>query len=230
MPSSSSVNGKKRKAKAPTGPLVIPSKPNPDWRETARRRRAGVARFIPDSAKASTGADGSVGGLGTCDTINSGPQLSGIQFGNKEAKVNTSTTSTDEETNMTIEEHVNAIVEETEDQKGLRALLAGDMDSAPQIDSISVPPSETDALQQDVADLPDVANIDDYARVPITAFGAAMLRGMGWVDGGAVTSSERAKNWWSLTYRNHALHSWVLEQRNRRHWMTAVRRRNGEGT
>ncbi|KAG2339166.1 hypothetical protein BDR05DRAFT_968262 [Suillus weaverae] len=188
------VNGKKPKTKAPTGPLVIPSKPNPDWREAARRRRAGVARFIPDSAKASTGADGSVGGLGTRDTINSGPQLSGIQFGNKEVKVDTITTrSTDEETNMTIEEHVNAIVEETEDQKALRALLTGDMDSAPQIDSIPVPPSETDALQQDVADLPDVATIDDYARVPITAFGAAMLRGMGWVDGGAVTSSERAK-------------------------------------
>ncbi|KAG1776036.1 DExH-box splicing factor binding site-domain-containing protein [Suillus placidus] len=94
---------------------------------------------------------------------------------------------------MTIEEHINAIIEETEDQKALRALLAGDVDLAPQIDSIPVPPSETDALQQDVADLPDVATIDDYARVPITAFGAAMLRGMGWVDGGAVTSSERAK-------------------------------------
>ncbi|KAG1776089.1 hypothetical protein EV702DRAFT_923921, partial [Suillus placidus] len=128
----------------------------------ARRRRAGVARFIPDSAKASTSADGSAGGLATRDTINSGPQLSGIQFGNKEVKVDTSTTrSTDEETVMTIEEHVNAIVKETEDQKALRALLAGDMDSAPQIDSIPVPPSETDALQQDVADLPDVATIDD---------------------------------------------------------------------
>ncbi|KAG1776064.1 DExH-box splicing factor binding site-domain-containing protein [Suillus placidus] len=156
------VNGKKPKTKAPTGPLVIPSKPNPDWREAARRRRAGVARFIPDSAKASTGADGSVGGLGTRDTINSSPQLSGIQFGNKEAKVR----------------HKHD--EETEDQKALRAVLAVDMDSAPEIDSIPVPPSETDALQQDVADLPDVATIDDYARVPITAFGAAMLRGMGW--------------------------------------------------
>jgi len=51
----------------------------------------------------------------------------------------------DEERNMMVEEH--ALVKETEDQKALRALLAGDMDSAPQIDSIPVPPSETDALQ-----------------------------------------------------------------------------------
>jgi hypothetical protein len=188
------VNGKKPKTKALTGPLVIPSKPNPDWQEAARKRRAGAARFIPDSAKASTGEDGSVGGLGTRDTINSGPQLSGIQFGSKKVKVDTSTASIGEETNMTVEVRTKIdIAEETEDQKALRVLLAGDMDSTPQIDSIPIPPSETDALQQDVADLPDVATIDDYARVPITAFGAAMLRGMGWVDGGAVTSSERAK-------------------------------------
>ncbi|KAG1740238.1 DExH-box splicing factor binding site-domain-containing protein [Suillus paluster] len=189
------VNEKKPKPKAPTGPLIIPSKSNPDWREAARKRRAGATRFIPESAKASTGADGSVGGLGTRDTINSGPELSGIQLANKKVRVGTSTTSTDEETTMTVDaEDVQIeIVEETEDQKALRALLAGDMDSAPQIDTIPVPPSETDALQQDVAALPDVATAEDYARVPITAFGAAMLRGMGWVDGGVVTSSERAK-------------------------------------
>ncbi|KAG1860064.1 hypothetical protein F4604DRAFT_1930376 [Suillus subluteus] len=129
---------KKPKTKTPTGPLVIPSKPNPDWREAAWKRRAGAARFIPDSAKASTGADGSVGGLGTRDTINSAPQPSGIQFGDKKVKIDTSTTSIDEETSMTVEECAKE-------------------------------------------------------RVPITAFGAAILRGMGWVDGGAVTSSERAK-------------------------------------
>ncbi|KAG2336505.1 hypothetical protein BDR05DRAFT_122304 [Suillus weaverae] len=59
------------KTKAPTGPLVIPSKPNPEWREAARRRRAGVARFIPDSAKASTDADGSIGGRHYADDTES---------------------------------------------------------------------------------------------------------------------------------------------------------------
>ncbi|KAG2039393.1 hypothetical protein BDR03DRAFT_998793 [Suillus americanus] len=88
-----------QKAKDPTGLLVIPLKPNPDWRKPTQKRRAGAARFIPDSAKASTSADGSVGWLGTRNTINSGPQLSGIQFSNKEVKVDTSTTSTDEQIN-----------------------------------------------------------------------------------------------------------------------------------
>ncbi|KAG8221266.1 hypothetical protein J3R82DRAFT_1430 [Butyriboletus roseoflavus] len=41
--------------------------------------------FVSDSALAKTGTDGSVGGLGTRDTINSGPQLSGLQI-NKRVK------------------------------------------------------------------------------------------------------------------------------------------------
>ncbi|KAG1854932.1 DExH-box splicing factor binding site-domain-containing protein [Suillus subalutaceus] len=148
--------------------LLISSSRNPDRRE--------AARFIPDSEKENIGAD-----------------LSGIQFGNKKVQFNTSTTSI--ETNITVEEHAKVdMVEETDDQNALRVLLAEDMDSASHVDTILVPPSETDTVQQDVADIPDVATIDDYARVPITAFGAAMLRGMGWVDGGAVTSSERAKD------------------------------------
>ncbi|KAG6370795.1 DExH-box splicing factor binding site-domain-containing protein [Boletus reticuloceps] len=141
---------KKTKAPAQEGPLVIPTRPNPDWREAAKRRRAGCSRvqphtsratpaFIPDSALPATGADGSVGGLGT---------------------------------------------------------RAGEDETAPVIDSIPVPPlSEADALKQDVQELPDVATTDDYERVPISAFGAAMLRGMGWTEGVvAPKSDKRMKN------------------------------------
>jgi hypothetical protein len=104
---SSSVNGKKSPRLKPLRVhLLFLSRPNPDWQETARKRRTGAARFIPDLARANTGANGSIGALGTRDTINSGPQLSGTQFGNKKVKVDTSTTSTDGETNMTVEEHV----------------------------------------------------------------------------------------------------------------------------
>ncbi|KAG1903952.1 uncharacterized protein F5891DRAFT_61332 [Suillus fuscotomentosus] len=93
---STSVNGRntRTRSKIPTGPFVILLKPNFDWLEATRKCRAWTARFIPDSAKVSTGADGSVGGLGTRDTINSDSQLSGIQFGNKEVKFYASTVAT----------------------------------------------------------------------------------------------------------------------------------------
>ena len=116
-------------------PLVIPMKPNPDWREAARRRRAacacvqphttrGVPSFVPHSALAATGADGDVGGLGTRDTINSGPQLSGLQF-NKKVKVEVKKGGDGTMEEVSVEQSTTEVVEENEDQRALRAILAG---------------------------------------------------------------------------------------------------------
>ncbi|KAG9314803.1 DExH-box splicing factor binding site-domain-containing protein [Chiua virens] len=190
----------KKKLVDSEAPLVIPTKPNPDWREAAKRRRAACSRvqpytsrgtpsFVPDSAVAATGADGSVGGLGTRDTINSGPQLSGLQINNR-VKVEAEEDGTAEmESTTTVEP-----IEETEDQRALRAILAGEDESTSAVDIIPVPPlSESDALKQDVEELPDVATADDYERVPISAFGAAMLRGMGWTDGAIASKGAKRR-------------------------------------
>ncbi|KAF8132429.1 DExH-box splicing factor binding site-domain-containing protein [Boletus edulis] len=174
-------------------PLVIPTRPNPDWREAAKRRRAGCSRvqphtsratpaFIPDSALAATGADGSVGGLGTRDTINSGPHLSGLQI-KKRVKLEIEgdgAATMEDESAVSVDRSTAEVVKETEDQRALRAILAGDDEAAPVVDRIP---------------LPDVATTNDYERVPISAFGAAMLRGMGWTEGVvAPQSDKRGKN------------------------------------
>ncbi|KAF8837716.1 hypothetical protein BDN67DRAFT_972567 [Paxillus ammoniavirescens] len=197
-----------KRKKAPEEPLVIPSQPNPDWREAARRRRAAASRsqshtsraapsFVPDSALAATGTDGSVGGLGTKDTINSGPQLSGLQV-KKRIKVEVdqetvSTQGTQSTTAISAEQVKIDTVDETEDQKALRAILAGDGDSSAHTVDIIPVLSEVDALKQDVEELPDVATADDYARIPISAFGVAMLRGMGWTDGAVASKSKKGQ-------------------------------------
>lgn len=187
--SHSSLHKKKKKASDQEAPLVIPSRPNPDWREAARKRRAASARiqshthvpsFIPPSARASTGADGSVGGLGTRDTINSGAQLSGLQIPkrvDKEDEEDDAATAEAAST-VSVEQSTVEVIEETEDQMALRALLAGE-----------------------VSELPDAATVDDYERIPISAFGAAMLRGMGWTEGPvAPKSDKRSKNALSELY------------------------------
>ncbi|KAI6128742.1 DExH-box splicing factor binding site-domain-containing protein [Pisolithus thermaeus] len=200
-----SVQRCKSKAPEPAS-LVIPSLPNPDWRETARKRRTAVQTnvtrsrpiFVPDSARATTGADGSVGGLGTKDTINSGPQLVGLQV-NKKVKVGLSQdvvgqteTMTTTVVESTHEESME--VEETEDQRAIRALLAGEDGSSVDIDAIPTPAlTETDALRQDVDALPECATEEDYARVPVSAFGLAMLRGMGWTEGTVASKSDKGK-------------------------------------
>jgi hypothetical protein len=179
---SNSLNGEKKEKK----PLVIPPLKNKDWRELARKRRNG-SQYVFPSAAVATGKDGSVGGLGTKDSINSGPVLSGLQVKQK------AIISVVEEVNIVEgpQDVKMEVEEETEDQKALRAILAeanGETNDSLVIDIIPTPISEADALKQDVDELPDAASLEDYARVPVSQFGAALLRGMGWKEG---TSASR---------------------------------------
>ena len=172
-----------RKRAVNQAPLVIPAQQNRDWRELARKRR-GAAQYVPPSAKATTGEDGSVGGLGVKDTINSGPVLSGLQVKSKPVE------QEDNKTILCVTEDIKMEDDETEDQRALRAILAetnGIKHEGPIVDIIPTPISEADAYKQDIDELPDVATLDDYARVPVSQFGAALLRGMGWKEGTAAT-------------------------------------------
>ncbi|EMD35565.1 hypothetical protein CERSUDRAFT_75130 [Gelatoporia subvermispora B] len=176
----------------PQGPLVIPALKNRDWREQARKRKA---LYIPPTA-AATGADGSVGGLGTRDTINSGPQLSGLQV-TKRARHEED--GDEQEQAMPMDEPPAADAEpakeETEDEKALRAVLASAADPSSEeavIAAIPIAPvTEDDAYKQDVLELPDPATLDDYERVPVSQFGAALLRGMGWKEGTAASRKNK---------------------------------------
>ncbi|KAE9408630.1 hypothetical protein BT96DRAFT_666271 [Gymnopus androsaceus JB14] len=175
-----------RERKKPQGPLIIPALKNRDWQEAARKRRT-LTQYVPESARAqAVGTDGSVGGLGTRDSINSGPVVSGLQLAKKE-------TSQDdvEMLQATTEQPVmkETQEEESEDKIALRALLAGadGADSGPIVDIIPTPVSEEDAYKQDVEELPEPATLADYERIPVSQFGAAMLRGMGWKEGTAAS-------------------------------------------
>lgn len=167
------------------GPLIIAPLKNRDWRELARKRRSS-SQYVPPSAKAQDGSDGSVGGLGVRDTINSGPVLSGLQIRKKETVVH-------EQDETIIESEIrqeDTIMDETEDQIAIRAILAeadGQHNDGPVVDIIPTPVSEADALKQDMEDLPESSTLDDYARVPVSQFGAALLRGMGWKEGTAAS-------------------------------------------
>jgi hypothetical protein len=171
----------------PQGPLVIPAQKNRDWRELARKRKN---LYVPPSAAATTGADGSVGGLGTRDTINSGPQAAGLQL-HKRVKVEEDEMEVEPAQTEATAEPVKQEEEETEDQKALRALLAGTDDTQrPRVEVIPAV-SEDDAFKQDVVELPESASLEDYERVPVEDFGAALLRGMGWKEGTAASRTRR---------------------------------------
>jgi hypothetical protein len=181
--------------------LVIPSLPDKDWRAAALKKKG----YVPDEGKMTVGADGSQGGLGTRDMINSGPQQSGlIVF--KKRKI-------EDDDDSTLEGLKNEIIEEseqspapgpelTEEQRAVNALIAaakkgdGDANEEMVIDAIPVAPSEdwrvmseTEAYREDVAGRPDSSTAEDYKKVPVSQFGTALLLGMGWKPGQGISKS-----------------------------------------
>ena len=171
-----------REKPKPKGPLVIPALKNRDWRALAKKRKT-AQMYVPESGRAAvTGADGTVGGLGTRGTINSGPQAVGLQVKQKRFASEVGEVEMQE-----VEDEVKPQVEESEDQLALRALLAsaageGDEDFASR--TTIIPATEDEALRQDIEELPESASLNDYTDMPVSEFGAAMLRGMGWTGDG----------------------------------------------
>lgn len=52
-------------------------------------------------------------------------------------------------------------------------------------------PTDPKAFKQEVEKLPEEASLDAYEAMPIEEFGMAMLRGMGWSEGGGVGRSKK---------------------------------------
>lgn len=153
----------------PSGPPVIPALANRDWRAVARLRKQ--IRYIPDGAAAMTGKDGSQGGLGTRDSINSGPQATGLVM-RKEYDADRSREggSVKNESQEALSETVEQL-EISDDERARRALLASVVGESEEegmtIDAIPVssnyyspPVNETDAYKQDVVTRPESVGIN----------------------------------------------------------------------
>lgn len=92
--------------------------------------------------------------------------------------------------------------EESEEQRAMRELLGeaggplkteeAELDAIySSADARNGPLEEADAFKRDLESRPDEASLEDYARVPVGAFGLAMLRGMGWQPGQAASRTGR---------------------------------------
>jgi len=138
--------------------------------------------------------------LGTKDTINSGPLVSGLV---QKVRQTITTTEEDESATTVTEETTTEKMEvvEDEDERARRALLAsvsGEDNEDISIDIIPIasnaykgPMDETEAYKEDLATRPESATLDDYERVPVSQFGAALLRGMGWKPGTAASRTRK---------------------------------------
>lgn len=183
--------------------LVIEKLGNRDWRGEIRRRKAGEGRnLLPAEVQAQRA--GAAAARETRGDVAVGAEEEikwGLSVRRKE-EASTTTTTGDrvevqtndkvvEVSNVGTQEAVAPVAEEkprTDDERALDALLGRDtkpkgpdlvIASGPDT-TYSAPDSDGDAYARALAAAPDVSTLEDYERVPVEDFGAALLRGMGW--------------------------------------------------
>lgn len=168
-------------------PLVIAPQPNKDWRAAARQ----APSYRPEVKREEE--------VVTHERVGDGPQRRGLRkltpppdtkpsatdLEAADAAASTSASTPAAGDGQPAKEEK----EMTLDERALAALIAGENEEKPDVDDSMViglnsntwqAQSEADALQRDLGGLPNEATLDDYAAVPVEAFGAAILRGMGY--------------------------------------------------
>jgi hypothetical protein len=200
------VGGALKKNDEPTKePLVIPRLKTRDWREEIKRARKGRNLLPPEvqaqrraAAQGKDGVETNVEGDGVVKwgltitkkavTTEGDANIGDAQRSHEDAKTEVETT----------EVLVEQPREKTDDELALEALMgkqngkkgpdlvipkvaANDEDD----DEYTRPRNEEDAYRRAIQNAPDVSTLEDYERVPVEEFGAALLRGMGWKEGDA---------------------------------------------
>lgn len=160
--------------KVEKAPLVIARQANRDWKDAASKRRR-QKQGLPVEAERNGGANGSNESFAT-------PVFkAGLQIQSKDA--NDAMTEVEQTQEVAPEPTAEASeARRTEDEEAMDALLGRTKKSELVVPALT----EEDAFQNDVTEAPDMATLDDYNRVPVEQFGAAMLRGMGWKDGDGI--------------------------------------------
>ena len=192
-------------AKKPdTAPLVIPKQANRDWKEAATQRRRQKSELPGAHGREDTGTtlkqNGSIStreegrkekelpkfGLNVLSKAEGSKTHESVQNGETSARATERHTASPESDKDT------APRQKTDDELAMDAILG----KSTTTDTLVLPAqpslSEADAFRHDFADAPDMSTLDEYARVPVEQFGAALLRGMGWKEGEGI-GSQRGK-------------------------------------
>jgi hypothetical protein len=156
--------------KVEKGPLVIARQANRDWKDAANKRRR-QKHGLPAEAERT----------GTTEPPKTYAFKAGLQISNRGA--NEAMAEVEQTQEVAPEPTAEAsVARKTEDEAAMDALLGLTKKSELVVPALT----EEDVFQNDVTEAPDMATLEDYTRVPVEQFGAAMLRGMGWKDGDGI--------------------------------------------
>ncbi|KAJ4343967.1 DNA primase large subunit Spp2 [Ascochyta clinopodiicola] len=167
------INGLKEKK----GPLVIPSLPNRNWREEARKKQLERAPHTQQQ---------------NGDIVMEEPEkevVYGLTVPTKpeEAQENGVAESAEP---MEVDPQDNLTEAQRLEKQALESLLNG---TPTDVSRIVPAITDEEALQNDLNEAPDEPSLDAYEATPIEGFGLAMLRGMGWKDSDGESRKNGAK-------------------------------------
>ena len=165
-------------------PLVIEAQANRDWREASQRNKR---------QRSAKGGEDKAEGSGQQDAQREEEKpVFGLNVRKRdEAQTNGHAEADDEMNDSTPEANGDAPTRErTADEEAMDALLGNKSSKS----TLILPAmTEEEAFERDYKTAPDMATLDDYARVPVEEFGAALLRGMGWKEGEGIGANRGKK-------------------------------------
>lgn len=179
--------------KVEKAPLVIERQANRDWKDAANKRKR-QRHELPGVEAGRTEMNGSANmpireekeGVKTFG-LNAG--LQSTAQGTKDASAQ-AMEAVEQTQEVPPEPNVEAsVTAKTVDEEAMDALLGRTKKS----DLVVPAMTEDDAFHNDFTEAPDMATLEDYTRVPVEDFGAAMLRGMGWKDGDGIGTQKGKK-------------------------------------
>lgn len=191
------ANGRALGSRRSPEPLVIAPLPNRDWRDAAATSAAALGQRRAPSYRPERRDDGPVI---THERVGDEPQRRGLRKLGDNQGEDYEDRKPDEkelaavkvEVKEEIKEEVKVEAPRNLDEEALAAVLAGEMPSsaaerrAAELviqsaeNSRGVLSAEDQALERDLNILPSESTLEDYDAIPVEAFGAAMLRGMGY--------------------------------------------------
>ncbi|KAK5173358.1 DNA primase large subunit Spp2 [Saxophila tyrrhenica] len=165
------------------GPMVIASQKNRDWKEASVRNKKARYAQVADAER------GGNGGITEADVERSKPTY-GLNIASKKEESNEDEEAAGQESENATPNDTAEVSQQprTADEEAMDALLGKEKESTLVLPAMS----EDQAFDRDYKTAPDMASLEDYDRVPVEEFGAAMLRGMGWKDGEGI-GAERGK-------------------------------------
>jgi len=180
------------------GPLVIPRQTNRNWKEAANQRKRQKSGLPEGAGGGKEGLDRRVAAV-EAELEAAKPKFGLNTYAKNEVgggdAAGEAMDVAEQAQQLPPEPNPDAepLRKQTDEERALDALMGQTTTDKTLVIQASNPLSEEDVFNDDMASAPPMPSMDDYARVPVEQFGAALLRGMGWKDGEGVGSQRGIK-------------------------------------